>query len=177
MKITSRSCAVITRSVVVGLVLAFSALSASAATIAGDLTFSGDFSAGGPLSIATSLSFPANDFDVDGSSGDFSGIAQGDIGSISDFNLVGPAQFSIAGFSFNISDIQVVTQSDAFLLLTGTGTVTAAGFDATDVVFALSANVNGPLSNFSAGASAIPLPGALILFGSALAGALGFRRR
>ncbi len=160
----------------IGLVLAFGAMPASAALITGDLTFSGNFETSGPLGSATGLSFPGNDFDVDGSNGDFATISQGDIGSISDFDLSGPLLFDIAGFSFDIGNISIVAQTDSFLLLSGTGTVSAAGFDTTLVEFNFSANVNGPIKNFSAGATAIPVPGALLLFGYALA-ALGLRRR
>ena len=161
---------------VVGLLLGLGATQASAALITGALTFSGDFETDVPLGGATSLSFPGNDFGVDGATGDYSGISQGDIGSIADFDLTGPIAFDVGGFSFVIDDIFVFVQTDAFLLLNGVGTASAVGFDDTGVLFSLSGNVNGELSAFSAGVTAIPVPGALLLMGSAL-GWLGLRRR
>lgn len=161
-------------------VLAAFAMPASAASIIGDLTFSGNWmtSDGGSLGSATGLVFPGGDFDVDGANGDYSGIAQGDIGSIADLALSGgtPSLLSIAGFTFSLDTVNIIVQNSEFLLLEGTGIVSGNGFDATVASFVLSANVNGDLQNFSAGITSVPVPAGIWLFASALA-ALGFRRK
>lgn len=164
------------------LVVALITLPASASTFFGDLTFSGDFTSNGSLELTTDLVFPGNDFDVDGAAGDFAtetGIGPGDLGSIADLDLTlggGPVQLvSIAGVTFTLESIDIVAQTDAFLLVTGEGFVTYEGMD-TDAFFNLSANAIGSLSNFSAGITSVPVPGAVWLLGSALL-ALGLRRR
>lgn len=166
------------------LVVAMIALPASAATFAGDLTFSGNFALddGETLATTTDLFFPGNDFDVDGSAGDFAtvaGISQFDIGAIADLDLglsSGPVVLiSIGGVDFTLETLTVVFRNDSVLLLEGTGFVTYNGMN-TDAFFDLSADSIGALDNFSAGITAVPVPGAVWLLGSALM-ALGLRRR
>lgn len=155
--------------------------SASAAMISGDLTFSGDFDYSGSLGGATSLTFPGGDFGVDGSNGDFAAILQNDIGTINTLDFIpnGSIFVSISGFDFVLDSINNLYQTDQALLLTGTGTVSGNGIMATPVDFIFTGNVIGSLNNFSAGFSAtpIPIPGALVLFGSAVfAMGMGARR-
>ncbi len=155
--------------------------SASAAMISGDITFSGDFDIDGSLRNATSISFPGGDFDVDGTNGDFSSVSQGDIGTVDnlDFNPFAPGYFgSVGGFDFNLDSVTILVQTNTFLLLEGMGFVTGNGIMQTPVSFTFSANVNGPLMDWSAGFTAqpVPVPAAIWLLGSALA-ALGIRRK
>lgn len=166
------------------LVVAMIALPASAATFIGDLTFSGDFTLddGVTLGTTTDLFFPGNDFDVDGAAGDFdtiAGIDQFDIGAIADLDLGlsgGPVVLvNIAGTSFTLETVNIIFQSDSVLLIEGTGFVTYNGMD-TAGFFDLTANSIGSQTNFSAGITTIPVPGAVWLLGSALL-ALGLRRR
>ncbi|MFK8015780.1 MAG: hypothetical protein AB8G17_10105 [Gammaproteobacteria bacterium] len=174
----------LTKSAALALVVALFALPASAATITGSLTYSGNWTLddGVALGSATSLAFPANDFDVDGATGDFdgAGISAGDFGSIADFDFAlsgGPAALlEIAGLTFTLETVSVTAQTDAFLLLEGTGVITGANIMDTQATFFLSANVAGPLNVFSSGITAVPVPGAVWLFASALM-ALGIRRR
>lgn len=170
-----------------GLVLSLAAIPAAASSlggafISGGLTFSGDIAEGTDYTTTTSLSFPSGDIYVYGANGDFglSGIMQGDAGTISDFTFDLASVFSveIGGFSFEADALSVVHQSPTFLVLEGTGVLSATGFSDTGATFVLAAVTGGSLRSFSAGitASPIPVPGALVLFGSALA-ALGWRRR
>ncbi len=148
---------------------------------------SGDFAptGGTNLSDATGIDFLGDDFTVDGANGDFaaSGIAAGDTGVIQDFqfNPLAPSPvdplWSIGGFTFALESITVDFQNENFLLLSGTGLLSAAGFDDTSGFWNLSGNSAGALFNFSAGSTAIPVPGSLLLFGSALGFAGWVRRR
>ncbi len=155
------------------------AFGSSAALITGDITFSGDWDSVASTDSTTQITFPGGDLDVDGSSGDFGGIAQGTGGTLSTLNFgVGGAFASIGGFTFTLTDTSVVFQNSTIIVIAGTGVASGNGFDDTAVDFTFTANESGNLRNFSAGFTAqpVPVPGALILFGSALAG-LGLRRR
>ncbi len=155
----------------------------SAALITGDITFSGDWDSDDSVQHTTSITFLNDDVDADGANGDFSAIAESDIGSIStlSFGVAGPdvgTFLSIGGFEFSLTDVTVVFQMSTVILIEGTGVASGNGYDATEVDFYFSANEIGTLRNFSGGFTAqpVPVPGALILFGSALAG-LGMRRK
>ena len=170
------------KAMVASTLLAF-ACGSSAALITGDITFSGNWDSDAATDRTDSISFPDDDVDADGSNGDFSAIVEGDTGSIStlNFGVDGPAVgtfLSIGGFDISLTDVTVVFQIANVILIEGTGIASGNGYDATAVDFFFSANDSGSLRNFSAGFTAqpVPVPGALILFGSVLAG-LGMRRK
>ena len=182
-----------TSTVLAAIVLLCSA-SASAAFITGSITFSGDFvpTGGSTIGTATGISFPGNDFDVDGVDGDFAaaGIVVTDTGTINDFqfNPLFPSPVSplwtIDIFSFELSSISIDGQADlgpglGFLLLSGTGTISATGFDDTVGTWSLSANQAGTLFNFSSGttATAVAEPASIALIGLALVGLAVARRK
>ncbi len=170
------------KSAALAMCFALFALPASATTFNGALTFSGDWviGNGSDLSDTTLLLFPASDFDVDDAVGTFAdlGIAQGDAGMLDPLDLASGmgSLLDIAGVNFTLDTIDISTQDSTFLLLTGTGVLSGAGFDDTAATFFFSANTIGDLNVFSAGITAIPVPGAVWLLGSALM-ALGMRRK
>lgn len=169
------------KSAALALCVALFALPASAATLNGALTFSGDWviGDGSALGDTTILLFPGSDSGVDGAVGSFDdlGITAGDTGALDPLDLInGGDLLDIAGVNFALDTVQIELQDDVFLLVTGTGMLTGAGFDPTAATFFFSANTIGDLNVFSAGITAVPVPGAIWLLGSALM-ALGARRK
>lgn len=185
MRGTTFKAAAAVRAAALGLVLSMASVSASAISlggplVSGDLTFSGDLQPGIDLSSVTSLTFPTGDFRVDDGTGDMSGLVPGQTGMISDFafDLSSALTLSVGGFSFTADSLSVQVQTAGFLVLSGTGILSASGFTDNAASFIFTAQSNGNLRNYSAGISAapVPIPGALVMFGSALA-VLGWRRR
>jgi hypothetical protein len=175
----------ITTTLLAGVALLLCSASASAAFIGGSITFSGDFqpTGGANLGDATGIDFLGDDFDVDGITGDFAsaGIVVGDIGTINDFQfnpLVGPVSplWAIDIFSFDLSAINIDFQSAGALLLSGSGTVMAAGFDDTAGTWSLTANSAGSIFNFSSGTT-VAEPASLALIGLGLVGLVVGRRK
>lgn len=167
--------------------LALGATTASAVLIEGDITMSGDFAptGGTGLGNATGIDFLGDDFQVDDANGDFAayGISFGDTGFYQDFvfNPLNPATtdplWAIAGFEFALEAVSIVFQSNDFLILRGTGTVSHVDFDDTNGTWNLTGNRAGMLFNFSSGASAVNEPAILFLMGLGLVGFAAARRR
>ena len=115
----------------------------------------------------------------------------GDVGQMRDFSFAGTGSASfplapIASFelfpnlTFNLATLSVVSQSSAVLVLTGTGTFIAPGFDATPGTFVLTGQTAGGSSfSFSASQAATGVPdggATLALLGLGMLG-LGYVRR
>lgn len=157
---------------------------ANAAFIEGEITMSGAFTptGGNDLGDATGIDFDGG-FAIHDANGDFAlaGISVGDNGVYADFDFINPLVaplgplWSIGGFSFALEEIAIVFQSSAFLVLQGSGTISAAGFDDTNAMWSLTANSAGTLFNFSSGAT-VDEPSVLALIGLGLLG-LRLRRR
>lgn len=166
--------------------LSFAAAPAYAGFIEGAITMSGDFAptGGTGLGDAIGIDFLGDDFTVDATTGDFAaaGIMTGDTGFYQDFDfnplMAGGLDplWSIGGFAFALEDIEIVFQNAFFLVLQGTGTLSAAGFDDTFGMWNMTANQAGTLFNFSSGTTAVDEPTVLALMGFGLLG-FGLRRR
>ena len=158
-------------------------VAASAATISAGtgLGLFGTYTPDGgtTLDVATGLDFAApaligigaNDFAFSvGGEATFSNFDYDPASSGTIFTFAGGGRFSASSITI---DFQTATQ----LILSMNGTYSLAGFDDTPGTFVLTADALGDLYTFSgSGDVVIPIPGALLLFGSALFG-LGLTRR
>jgi len=117
-------------------------------------------------------------------SGSFAGVGVGDsvmfIASWS-FNSGPIALFwQVDGFTFNLIASHIVSQGGGFLNVSGTGTITGPGFDATFGTWTFTSQDDGAggVFSWSGGSQSLPDGGATVaLLGLALAGIEGIRRK
>jgi len=118
-------------------------------------------------------------------SGDFSSIAPGTSVTMAapwifHPSTATPSLWSVGGFKFDLASSVVISQTATFLNITGVGTITATGFDATPGTFSFTASdSNGQAQatfGFQAQSTAVPEPGtiSLLLLG---AGGWALRRK
>lgn len=157
------------RSLLALMLVAVAPAVALAAPITGTLIMTGDVAptggTSGTLADATGLAFPGNDFAVTYTSGDFATLVTSSTGSINDlsfdpFAAVDPL-WTIDGVSFTLGTLTVQTQTDASLMLTGTGFIHAAGYDDTFGVWGLTGYQDG-ISHFAFVSSATGAPVAAV---------------
>jgi hypothetical protein len=112
--------------------------------------------------------------------GDFVGTTTGGL-ALADFDFSplnpNPLNWTLGSFTLSLTSMTVGAQSDSALLLTGTGTLTGAGFDPTPATLSWTGNNGGSLHSWSATVSAVPVPAAVWLFGSGLLGLVCIARR
>lgn len=130
--------------------------------------------------------FGMNIFKVAATDGDFIGLetVNSDLstyGDIKDFSFA-PLPASISDFwvvdifSFELTDVMRTNNSSSFIDLTGTGVITATGFDATDATWAFSGDTSGGgIFSWSASSASVPEPGVLALLSCGLIG-FGLRK-
>lgn len=142
------------------------------------LDFGNNGAADGPMGVT----FATGDFAADG-------LGFADVGFISDFEYdplnpvpVDPL-WTIAGdttlFSFALQTIAINLETPGFINLSGTGIISAAGFDDTDGnwTFSSDGTAGGTQFAWSSTTVAVSEPGVLLLLGIALLGLAARRRR
>ena len=159
-------------------------LTAHAVPINGEIGFTGSFTPlddtnqATTLDAATGIDFYDDVALVINATGDFSGIADFTQASFSDFQFdetpVSPL-WSVGGFSFELSSISVDLQTGSALELSGFGTVSGNGYDATAGTWSFSGDSTGQVFAWSGGTIAAAPP-MLWLWGAGLVGMIGVSR-
>lgn len=121
--------------------------SVNAVPITGSIGFGGSYSHNGTSGFSDATHITINSAVVSGAtSGDFlaAGIVAGDAASYSSFTFspVGPVEplWQIGAFMFDLTNMVNEFQSDNFLVLSGTGMLSASGFEDTQGSWGFTAN-------------------------------------
>lgn len=173
------------------LLLAFASSAVQALPIHGEIVVSGGGATpvgtdtnGDPSNLlgdATGIDFTSQGFVV-GTTQDFSIVEIFTFVTFNDFTFdpstaIDPLwEFAYAGvtYEFAANSFTVVDQSNSFLNITGTGTISATGYDDTAGSWSFTMTTQG--SQFGWSSATVPEPGTILLFGLGLVG-MGLSRR
>ncbi len=164
---------------------------AKAVLVDGSISLSGGF---GPvdasllpttLGAATGIAFVGS-ASVDQATGDFAGLPGAAV-TTTDFQF-DPALapnpvnlWTVGSFTFTMDSLSVIYHDAYFLLLSGTGLLTAPGYEPTPGAWRLSSQTvdqnTFTWSSSTASTAVVPVPAAVWLFGSGLIGIAGIARR
>lgn len=171
---------------VLGLVmLAVMSAPAFAVSIVGTISVSGSGSATGGTGLATATAIDFNPQSVSVNAGqatdDFSGITSLTMSDFTFSPFVSPTQLwvSVGGstiFTFVMDTLAIDLQTASVLALSGSGTASATGFDDTNGTWSVTGNSAGTTFSWSS-STAVPVPAAFWLFGSAVVGLAAVSRR
>ena len=86
--------------------------------------------------------------------------------------------FTIGGWSFELTSLNIIDQASDLLTLKGAGRLSGNGFDATDATLSFSTrSLNSYDMSIETVITTVPVPAAVWLFGSGLLGLVGVARR
>ena len=168
----------------------FLSTTANAALIDGTIELAGawtpvesDGVTGTTIDLATGIDFSGDQSVVVASSGDLS-MGLYTLATMTDFqfNPLSPNPvdvWSVGGFTFSMDSVSIDTQDATALVLTGSGTISGAGFDDTSGTWAFSGQTasNITFSWSSSNNTIVPIPSAVWLFATGLVGLVGVARR
>lgn len=180
----------------VGLALTLTTVDAQAVPINGGISFFGSYTPLTALGGSQTSLGSANAFDINtpsaggddtatvaGVAGDFALFtAAGATAAYQDFQFNNPPVlpvnnlWSVGGFDFDLSTISLDFQDNSRVDLSGMGTVTGNGYDATDGNWVFTANQAGGTFSFSSSTATVPEPATLGILGLGLVG-LGWASR
>jgi hypothetical protein len=171
-----------------GLALLGSVTNASAALITGTINIFGTVKTVGDLPNATGVQFVRAEADAgtgDLAAMDFANTRDGSL-KMTDFSFTPPPPGGqtvwstnlLGGLTFTLESLSV-TQTGTSLVLDGAGFLTSTDYEKTAAVFSFTMNkrTGQVIGSMSMSTAAVPIPGAALLFGSALFGLAAVARR
>jgi hypothetical protein len=156
---------------------------AQATAIQGNINFAGSAQYDtNSLSTATRVVSWINPHVEAGGSGDFAGILMNTPVTMQPWifspSTPTPGLWSVGVFTFDLLTATVEFRSPTFLSISGTGTVSGAGFEPTAMDWVFSSQKSGTNTfSFSASGLAVPDGGSAVMLLGAALGALGMARR